>query len=244
MLHRRIAFLWPVVAALSMPAFADPDKDESGHGHRGHDREDKEEYWDGDCRVERKWEKNGEYEEERKCERRGGRRHGSDPAPAVIAYPPWIVVQQGEPTYRRGYEPARPRGDVFQCHRDEVGQVLGGIIGGLLGNQIGSGSGRAVATVGGAVAGALIGGEIGRRIDARDQACIGQALEYAPPGHRVEWSGGSSTYALVPDSVTTRNGRYCRSYEAEVMAEQGPQRVPGVACRRSDGSWAAAGQAR
>lgn len=128
MLHRRIAFLWPVVAALSMPAFADPDKDESGHGHRGHDREDKEEYWDGDCRVEHKWEKNGEYEEERKCERRGGRRHGSDPAPAVIAYPPWIVVQQGEPTYRRGYEPARPRGDVFQCHRDEVGQVLGGIM--------------------------------------------------------------------------------------------------------------------
>jgi surface antigen len=121
---------------------------------------------------------------------------------------------------------------------------LQGIIGGLLGNQIGSWSGRAVATVGGAVVGVLIGREIGRRIDARDQACIGQALEYAPPGHRVEWSGGSRTYAVVPGSVTTSNGRYCRSYEAEVMTEQGPQRVPGVSCRRSDGSWQAAGQAR
>ena len=149
MLRHRIAFVLPVVAALSTPALADPDKDESGPGHRGRDREYKEEYWDGDCKVERKWEKNGEYKEERKCERRGGRRHGCDPAPAVIAYPPWIVVQQGEPTYRPGYEPARPRGEVFQCNRDQVGQVLGGIIGGLLGNQIGSGSGRAVATVGG-----------------------------------------------------------------------------------------------
>jgi hypothetical protein len=76
-------------------ATADPDKDESGKGRwrggyeRSYDgpgrgygygyerprrerRAFKEEYDDGRCKVERKWERNGEYKEERRC--RGGRR--------------------------------------------------------------------------------------------------------------------------------------------------------------------------
>lgn len=71
-------------------ANADPDKDESGHGKwrgRGHDkREYKEEYWDGNCKVERKYEKHGEYKEERKCK---GQRHGYyEPAPVYVpVYP-------------------------------------------------------------------------------------------------------------------------------------------------------------
>lgn len=80
--------LLPVaLLALSPAAFADPGKDESGHGKgRGVDRREyrdhddhgrrhghhrrgefKEEYTDGNCKVERKREKNGEYKEERKC---------------------------------------------------------------------------------------------------------------------------------------------------------------------------------
>ena len=72
-------------------ASADPWKDESGHGrwHKGYERSErysgrrhryddnrwqrrafKEEYDDGFCKIERKWERNGEYKEERKC--RGG----------------------------------------------------------------------------------------------------------------------------------------------------------------------------
>jgi hypothetical protein len=35
--------------------------------HRRHRAEFKEEYWDGNSKVERKLEKNGEYKEERKC---------------------------------------------------------------------------------------------------------------------------------------------------------------------------------
>ena len=39
------------------------------HGHHHHHkREHKEEYWDGQCKVERKWKKNGEYKEKRKCQ--------------------------------------------------------------------------------------------------------------------------------------------------------------------------------
>lgn len=53
--------------ALSSAAMADDWKDESGKGKRHDRREFKEEYWDGNCKVERKMEKNGEYKEERKC---------------------------------------------------------------------------------------------------------------------------------------------------------------------------------
>ena len=38
-----------------------------GRGSYGMDRERKQEFWDGNCKVERKWERNGEYKEERKC---------------------------------------------------------------------------------------------------------------------------------------------------------------------------------
>ena len=52
---------------LTTPAVADPWKDESGHGRR-HSREWKQEYRDGDCKIERK-SKRGEYKEEIKCDR-------------------------------------------------------------------------------------------------------------------------------------------------------------------------------
>ena len=86
-------------------ASADPDKDESGKGRwrgsyersyedRGYGygyerprrqrRAFKEEYDDGRCKVERKWERNGEYKEERKC--RGGPRA---PRGASYGYHPY-----------------------------------------------------------------------------------------------------------------------------------------------------------
>ena len=77
---------------LSGPAFADPWKDESGKGRWGYegrgyegrgyegrgyraynmDREYKEEYRRGNCKIERKWERDGGYKEETKC--KGGYR--------------------------------------------------------------------------------------------------------------------------------------------------------------------------
>ncbi|MFL5021368.1 MAG: hypothetical protein ACJ8DW_03830 [Microvirga sp.] len=69
------------------PAAADPYKDESGHGKRRHGgREYKEAFWDGRCKVERKWERNGEYKEERKCRGRvrapRGAAYGYQPYPS------------------------------------------------------------------------------------------------------------------------------------------------------------------
>lgn len=95
MKHFYHAFLALCVAATPLAASADPWKDESGHGrgkhgHRKHKGEYKEEYWDGHCKVKRKLDKNGEYEEERKCK---GASHHHDhveviaPSPAIIIDP-------------------------------------------------------------------------------------------------------------------------------------------------------------
>ena len=88
-------FLPLAIAALPLIAAADPWKDESGHGRgygygygydHGH-REYKEEYWDGNCKVERKLEKSGEYKEERKCK---APRHGYyEQAPIYLPVPLW-----------------------------------------------------------------------------------------------------------------------------------------------------------
>lgn len=259
-----------VLLAITPAALADDDKDEGGKGrYRGHER--KEEFWDGNCKVERKWEKNGDYKEERKCgnrDRHAGRKEefhdgnckverewkdgkykeerkckgGRAPArvqspPPVVVYPPWIVVQQGAPVYVQEHRPAVPASGVTQCNSQRVGQVLGGVVGGVLGNQIGKGNGRIVATIGGAVAGVLIGGEVGRRLDANDQACVGQVLEFAPTGQRVQWPSHGTQYVVIPGDSSRRGGTYCRPYTVEVQTPSGWQRSQERACRRSDGVW-------
>lgn len=63
--------LWPLLGLLlslgtTGTALADDDDDRRG----GRQRDHKEEFWDGPCKVEREWKKNGDFKEERKC--RGG----------------------------------------------------------------------------------------------------------------------------------------------------------------------------
>lgn len=77
------------VPVVSSPAAADPWKNESGHGrhhgrhhnHGGHYHGGgKQVFYDGPCRVERKWKGNGAYKEETRCP---GYAYG----PAYYAYP-------------------------------------------------------------------------------------------------------------------------------------------------------------
>lgn len=70
-----------VAAALPLSVSADPDK-------RRHGREHKEEYWDGRCKVERKWDKHGSYKEKRKCK-----------PDAYVRHAPPPVVVQPQPVY-------------------------------------------------------------------------------------------------------------------------------------------------
>lgn len=122
---------------LCAPAHADPDKNESGHG-RGKDavREYKEQYRDGDCKIEKKWEKNGNYKEERKCEgkdlgRSEGRRAG-DESSSYFYQKGYTRIPNGHlpPAGScRIWYPDRPAGDQpppFKCDQARGGVEPGG----------------------------------------------------------------------------------------------------------------------
>lgn len=53
-----------LAGVLAFPVMAMADDDYRDHYHQ---REYKEKYRDGPCKVERKYKKNGDYEEKRKC---------------------------------------------------------------------------------------------------------------------------------------------------------------------------------
>lgn len=95
MKNSKSALLLPILLAISITASADPWKDESGHGkgHKHDRREFKEEYWDGNCKVERKLEKNGEYKEERKCKAPKHVHHHVEPV--YVPAPPPPVIEPG-----------------------------------------------------------------------------------------------------------------------------------------------------
>lgn len=202
--------------------------------HHGHDRYvAKEEYWDGNCKVERKWERDGDYKEERKC--KGDYRPHHHETVVVTTLPPWFDRREQEPVYEPEWRP-QPRPTATRCNSKQVGSVLGGLIGGVLGHQIGDGRGQTAATIGGAIAGVLIGGKIGERMDARNQACVAQALEFAPEGERITWQEGNAQYAVTPGPVERRGENYCRSFTAEIGGEYA-ERTRGSACRQADGTW-------
>jgi surface antigen len=207
------------------------------------DAERKEEFRAGGCLVKREWKRDGDFKEERDCDGKG-RRVGPPPRTVVMAPPPWVVIDKGEPVYRPGREPdARPPGRVHECRSEAVGRLLGGIAGAVIGSQIGKGSdARPAATIGGAILGVIIGGEIGRRMDEDDQACIGRVLEFGVTGQRVAWTAADRTqYAVTPGSAVQQGGRWCRPYEAEVLGDAGWRRSRGSACRAPDGTWAPRG---
>lgn len=233
----KIFAAFAIASGLATSTYADPPE---GRGWKKHDKHEryaaKEEYWDGNCKVERKWERNGDYKEERKC--KGGQHreyaYREPEARVVVELPPWFDQHRDEPVYQPDRRPA-PQPTATRCNSAQVGRVLGGLIGGVLGHQIGDGRGNTAATIGGAIAGVLIGGEMGKRMDARNQACVAQALEFAPEGQRISWQGESGEeYAVVPGAIEKRGDSYCRSFTAEV---QGGGRSDGTACRRADGTW-------
>ncbi|MCK7596454.1 glycine zipper 2TM domain-containing protein [Microbulbifer sp. CAU 1566] len=228
---------------LSSSLYADPPEGRGWKKNKHHKHERKEEYWDGNCKVERKWKRNGDYVEERTCRTRDRyvdhHHHGREPV-RVVVLPPWFNQQAPEPEYRPEWRPAPQPTTASRCNSDKVGSVLGGLIGGVIGHQIGDGRGNTAATIGGAIAGVLIGGNIGKKMDQRNQACVGQVLEFAPEGERVTWQNaqGNEQYAVTPGAFEQRGDQYCRSFVTEIVGQGGTQ---SVACRRPDGSWVPAG---
>ena len=98
--NRRTSFLTLSAAALISLAPIAAEAGDKHHHHRHKGGEYKEKYWDGACKVERKWKRNGDYQEKRKC--RDDYRYGyapqpvvvpAMPAPAIVINPPPIIIR-------------------------------------------------------------------------------------------------------------------------------------------------------
>ena len=96
-MSRLLASLILPLSLLAAPLSALADDDH--HHHRKHRKHHKEEYWDGHCKVERKW-KHGEYREKRKCRDRpvyyAPQPVYSAPPPPMVMHRPAITVQRPE----------------------------------------------------------------------------------------------------------------------------------------------------
>jgi surface antigen len=124
------------------------------------------------------------------------------------------------------------------------GVVLGGIAGGLLGSQFGGGTGRVVATAAGVLAGAVIGSKIGQYMDKTDRLESQRILEKQPDGRSTTWVNPNNHRKFTVTPTRTYSSGYkghqgpCRRYKTSVFIEGKAQTMTGVACRRSNGSWA------
>lgn len=84
-----------VAAVASMPAQAHDRDHRYKHGKHSY----KEKYWDGGCKVERQWKRNGDYKEKRKCQPVYAQPYAYQqpsyvmPAPAIVIQPPAIVIR-------------------------------------------------------------------------------------------------------------------------------------------------------
>jgi len=220
-------------------SWADPYKNESGHGRGGYKKEYKYDYrtgeekyeWkSGDCKYERKHGRGG-FKEEYKCA--GYSRHAGGP-------PPWAPAHGYRRNEYRDYGLAAPPVDlgIGRCNREVIGKLLGGAAGAAGGSQIGDGRGRLAAIVAGTIVGFVVGGEVGRTMDRADALCMDQALEYAPDGETITWNSDRQHYAVRPEgSFQTSQGRYCREYQASSTVGNNVVQTYGTACRQPDGSW-------
>jgi surface antigen len=188
---------------------------------------------------------------------------GSLPA---AAKPPFKHKKRGRPTHEVSYEGSKggpppwapahgyrrkqangarvyvpPFGiDTRTCNRELLGAALGGAAGGLLGSEIAKGDDRPLAIAGGTILGILVGGSIGHSMDALDQSCVGQILEYAPAREPVVWKNPDRDAAYEVTAVRTYedgDDRYCREYQATATIGGRLQETYGTACRQPDGSW-------
>jgi surface antigen len=251
--------LTAVAVALALSCIGQASADDRSHGRRDVRSDYEEQYRDGNCRVKRKWEKDGDYKEERECKRVYGRR--------VVERDFEEEFRDGNCRIKRKWEKdgdfkeeieckgarrgptllyARPeesiivpRGGGLACNRELIGSAIGGAAGGLLGNQIGRGDGRTTATIGGAFLGVLVGGSIGRSMDEADQACVGHTLERADVNRVVSWENPDGrAYEVKPTrSFEDANGRQCREYVTTARIDGRLQQAYGTACRQPDGSW-------
>ena len=126
-----------------------------------------------------------------------------------------------------------------RCNREGLGTLIGGVVGGAAGSQVGKGDTRTAATIIGTIIGSLIGSSIGRSMDEVDQACVGQALEYAEDRQPVVWRNPDTgnQFQVTPTRTYEDYGRYCREFSRQAVINGRRETIYGRACRQQDGSW-------
>ena len=128
-----------------------------------------------------------------------------------------------------------------QKENTATGVVSGAVIGGLAGSLIGAGTGQAVAIGVGIVGGALLGGYIGHNMDSSDNANMNAAMD-KPTNHSTSWKNDKtkSSYTVTPTSdKMTMNNSMCRHFTTTAVINGKAEKVHGVACQQSDGTWKA-----
>ncbi len=163
--------------------------------------------------------------------------------PVLAKPPPWAPAhgwrRQNDPFYV-GYA-GRQWSDDYgviagRCDTDKVLAVMGAVAGGAIANQAASPENRVIATVIGAIVGGVVGDAIGKQIDKSDRACVGQALELARVGQRVQWTNPTTgvTYTVRPRHDLADR---CREFELTTRGRSatGPVNLKG--CAGDDGEW-------
>lgn len=80
--------------ALPLVALADDDDDDDGRrGYYQYQRASKQTYYDGNCKIEQKFKKNGQYQEKRKC--KGPSYSAYQPAPLLVPAPIYYAPAPG-----------------------------------------------------------------------------------------------------------------------------------------------------
>ncbi len=163
--------------------------------------------------------------------------------PVLAKPPPWAPAhgwrKKNDPFYV-GYA-GRQWSDDYgviagRCDTDKVLAVVGAAAGGTIANRTASPENRAIATIIGAIVGGVVGDTIGKRIDKSDRACIGQALELARVGQRVQWTNPATEQSYTVRPLRDLADR-CREFELTTRGRSasGPVNLRG--CAGDDGGW-------
>jgi surface antigen len=82
----------------------------------------------------------------------------------------------------------------------------------------------------------IVGDAIGKQIDKSDRACVGQALQLARVGQRVQWTNPATdqTYTVRP---TRDLADRCREFELTTRGRSASGPVNLTGCAGDDGEW-------
>jgi len=158
---------------------------------------------------------------------------GAEPPPHAKAHG-WR--KKNDPTYA-GYAGRNwPRDYGVLAGRCDTAAVLGAAgaaIGGVLGSRSDD---PVVGVIVGATIGAVLGATVGREIDRADRACIGHALELAPPGRVVTWTNTTTKVAYTLTPVRDLAGG-CREFRLVGRRGGRDEVATQIACSNGDGTW-------